>query len=264
MAPQSEVSGVPGTRFSSIRIVESTGSTNADLLSLAESGAPEGAVLVTQHQTAGRGRQGRTWLDQPGASLLVSWLLRPDSSVAGLIPLATGLAVHDALARLGIDDVGLKWPNDVLAVSSEQKLAGILAEATTAGGSFAAVVGMGMNRQFIEAPPVEVAERAIDLATLTGGEPPEPLDLLRLILAEVERRLQQLAAGRVGCERLLDDYTGVCLTLGRSVTLETPTGELHGTATSIDPSGGLVVAPGNGEAPVVVTAGDAHHAAPSP
>ncbi len=265
MRPKREVSGPPNTRFSVVTIVEETGSTNADLLQAAEQGAPEGMVLVTQHQTAGRGRQGRTWLDQPGSALLVSWLLRPNPETAGLIPLVTGLSVAEALAGLGVESAGLKWPNDVLAADDvaagrrERKLAGILAEATTTGPSFAVVVGMGMNLRFVGEPPPEVADIAVDLTSLVPGAGDDPIsahELLRSILTNVDTRLRQLEAG--GRDAVLDAYRAVCWTLGRDVELETPSGVVAGVASDIDPGGGLVVTP-PGRSPIVVTAGDAHH-----
>src|SRR3954465_2828889 len=102
------------TRFADVRWVAETGSTNADALALARQGAPEGIVLVADHQTAGRGRQGRTWEAPRGASLLVTVLLRPRAGVAGLTTMAVAVAAAE-----GVDDVAgfaprIKWPNDLV------------------------------------------------------------------------------------------------------------------------------------------------------
>jgi BirA family biotin operon repressor/biotin-[acetyl-CoA-carboxylase] ligase len=131
---------VAGSRlFSQLQVVTRTGSTNADLLAAAGSGAPAGAVLAAEEQTSGRGRLDRSWHSQPGAALTFSVLLRPAGVPAasrGWLPLLTGVAAATALrASTGLD-ISLKWPNDVLCGGA--KLAGILAE--QAGGAI--VVGI--------------------------------------------------------------------------------------------------------------------------
>src|SRR3954452_9704987 len=122
-----------GTRFGDVRWVDETGSTNADALALARQGAPEGIVLVADHQTAGRGRQGRTWEAPAGASLLTTILLRPPAAVAGLVTMAVALAASDAVADVAGFEPRLKWPNDLVwpgdGSAPARKLAGILAEA---------------------------------------------------------------------------------------------------------------------------------------
>src|SRR5262245_18318165 len=96
-----------GTRFGDVRWVSSTRSTNADVLAMARAGAPEGIVGVADHQTAGRGRRDRRWVAPPGASLLVSVLLRPPSRVAGAVTLAAGVALAEAVERVSGVRAGL-------------------------------------------------------------------------------------------------------------------------------------------------------------
>jgi BirA family transcriptional regulator, biotin operon repressor / biotin---[acetyl-CoA-carboxylase] ligase len=124
-----------------IRVVEETGSTNADLLAEAQAGAGEGLVLVAEAQTAGRGRMGRRWVSPPRRALTFSVLLRPavPAGLLGWVPLLAGVAVASALEYTAGVDARLKWPNDVLA--GDAKLAGILAERW--GGAI--VVGTGIN-----------------------------------------------------------------------------------------------------------------------
>lgn len=268
----------PGTRFATVRLVAETGSTNADLLAEASTGAPEGLVLVTDHQRAGRGRQRRVWHDEPGSSLLVSVLLRPAVATAPLIPLVTGLAAVDAVGdvvgrdRLGSggDDlapgadrvVGLKWPNDVLAPGhGERKLAGILAEAATPPDRhgeprLVVVVGMGMNLRWGTPPPDEVAARAVTLTEI-AGRPVDRDEVLTRFLVGLERWLSALEAG----EPVLDAYRSACLTLGRIVRFTTAGGEYRGTAVDISPGGTLLLETGDGEV-VELNAGDAHHVGP--
>ena len=170
MTPEEVRDLLEGTVFGPVRCVESTGSTNADLLAAARSGAPEGAVLVADHQTAGRGRRGRSWVAPAGSALLASVLLRPrwETGRVALLSPATALAVRDACASYGAT-VGLKWPNDVVAPlgpgetepggecepavggsdggvrCGEAKLAGVLAEFDSGGSAPAVVVGFGVN-----------------------------------------------------------------------------------------------------------------------
>src|SRR5215467_11674038 len=127
---------VLGGLWTSVEVVAATGSTNADLV---ERGGPEGQVLVAEEQTAGRGRMGRSWVSQPGASLTFSVLLRPASvppGRRGWLPLLTGVSVAVAVRAVA---AVLKWPNDVLIGS--RKLAGILAEQS----GDVVVIGVGLN-----------------------------------------------------------------------------------------------------------------------
>lgn len=258
--------GPPGTRFSAVTHVTETGSTNADLLAAAAQGEPEGAVRVTDHQTAGRGRQGRSWQDEPGNSMLMSVLLRPPAAVAPLVPLISGLAVTDGVNHLlagpGAPEpvpvrAALKWPNDVLVPElGERKLCGILAEATTAGaeaGRLVVVSGMGLNIRFASPPPDEIAQRAATLEEL-AGRPVDRWDVVAAVLTHFER---WLAAAEARPAAVLDAYRGRCLTVGRTVRMQTATGVLEGVASAVADTGGLVIDTADG--PVTVTAGDAHH-----
>ena len=120
----------PGGLWQQVDYVAETGSTNADLAAAARTGAVEpGAVLVTDYQSAGRGRLGRTWTAPPGTSIAMSVLVRPDGvdpSRWTWLPLLTGLAVADGLSGAAGLEARLKWPNDVLV--GDRKVCGILAE----------------------------------------------------------------------------------------------------------------------------------------
>ena len=126
-----------GTRFTDVRWTSGTGSTNADALALARDGAPEGVVVVADHQTAGRGRRDRHWVAPPRGSLLVSVLLRPPAALAGSASMAAAVAMAVAVEQVAQVEPGLKWPNDLVVdtADGERKLAGILAEADWPAGS---------------------------------------------------------------------------------------------------------------------------------
>ncbi len=243
---------VPEGRFSPIRWVEETGSTNQDLLAEAIAGLSSGGVLVADHQTAGRGRQGRRWIDDPGRSLLFSVLFFVDPDIAGFLPLAAGMAVRAGVAEFTPAEVGLKWPNDVLI--DERKVAGILAESATTARGFAVVVGCGINVAFDDGPPSEVADRATDLAST--GTLIDRAELLTAILFHLDPLVTALESGRIAS--VLDDYRRCCVSLGRRVRLDTPEGELSGLVVAIADSGGIVIEDGDGTRRTVF-AGDTHH-----
>jgi len=126
-----------------VEVVPETGSTNADLLARAATlDAP--LLLIAEHQTAGRGRAGRSWLSAPGHSLTFSLAWRFEGGLQALtgLPLAVGTALAETLGRLG-QPVQLKWPNDLL--KDGDKLAGILVETQPAAGGTWAIVGIGLN-----------------------------------------------------------------------------------------------------------------------
>ena len=196
-------------RFSDVRWFAEVGSTNVVASDLARAGASDGVVVVADHQTAGRGRRGRTWESRPGASLLASVVLRP---IPPLITLAAGLAAADACATVAGVEVQLKWPNDLL--TADGKLGGILSEVV----GDAAVVGLGLNLEW--APS--------GAACLGGGVSRDVL-------------LAAWLAGIDGPVDVLARYRRRCATLGHRVRVELPTTTIDGMADDVDDDGRLVV-----------------------
>ncbi len=162
----------PASLWQQISLVAETGSTNADLAEAARRGEPGGTVLITDYQSAGRGRLGRTWTAPPGTSIAMSVLLRPvgvDPQRWTWLPLLAGLAVTEAVRRAAGLDAVLKWPNDVLL--GERKLCGILAERVETSTGPACVIGMGINVALTEADlPVPTAT-SLALAAEQAGRP---------------------------------------------------------------------------------------------
>ena len=245
-----------------IRVVAETGSTNADLLAEARSGAPEGLVLVAEAQTAGRGRMGRRWVSPPGCALTFSVLLRPAGVPAGLLgwlPLLAGVAVASALRDTAGVDARLKWPNDVLA--GDAKLAGILAERW----GEAIVIGIGINVfQRRGELPVPTATSVLQAAPSAGPEIRERL--LTGMLRELARRyrawLDQPHPGDADGCGLRREYLRRSGTVGAAVTVTLPAGQsLTGTAAGVDAAGRLEIRTGTGL--VRVSAGDVAHLRPA-
>jgi BirA family transcriptional regulator, biotin operon repressor / biotin---[acetyl-CoA-carboxylase] ligase len=237
---------------SGVEVVAEAGSTNALVAERARGGAGEGLVVVTEHQTAGRGRLDRAWHTPPRAALTFSLLLRPGRPVAEWpwLPLLAGVAVVGGLRAHDVP-AELKWPNDVLL--GDHKTAGILAERIDTPTGAAAVVGIGLNvTSTAEELPVPTAT-SVRLAT---GSAPDRTALLEEL---VNRLRQQYGAWSVeGAAGLRPAYAALCSTLGRDVRVSLPDGgELVGPATEVDDLGRLVVAG------TPVAAGDVVHVRPA-
>nr|WP_232304517.1 biotin--[acetyl-CoA-carboxylase] ligase [Microbacterium sp. XT11] len=243
---------------SRISVLAETGSTNADLRRLAgdPTGWPHLSVLLTDTQTAGRGRLDRTWVAPAGASVAISVLLRrlPAGEGLGWVPLAAGLAMAEAVsAQLPGRDVGVKWPNDVLVEG--RKICGVLAEAAPD----AVIVGAGVNTAMTgEQLPVP---SATSFAVL--GETADVDVLLAEYLRRLELSLQLLrASGDAVSSGLHAEVSARCVTIGSEVNVSLPDGRtLAGTATGIDDGGRLVVE--SEGVNIVVAAGDVVHVRPA-
>lgn len=236
-------------------VLPQAGSTNALLADRARTGAAAGTVLVTEHQTAGRGRLDRTWLTPARACLTFSLLERPDLPARHwpMIPLAVGYAVHTALSaslpELSDRGLGLKWPNDVLV--ADRKLAGILVERIDTPDGPAAVIGIGLNVSLTdgELPVPTATSLALEL-----GRAPDRTDLLLDLVAALGDAVGMLHQP----EHLRAAYAAVCSTVGREVRVELPTGPpLLGRAADIDTDGRLLVDGPGGR--VAVGVGDVIH-----
>jgi BirA family biotin operon repressor/biotin-[acetyl-CoA-carboxylase] ligase len=224
------------TLGSPLHRLATTTSTNDEAKRGARAGAPHGATWVAEEQTAGRGRQGRSWVSPRGENLLFSVLLRVDCvpSRLPLVAIVAGLAVRDAVARAAPRaDVRIKWPNDVLVGS--KKIAGILVEAITAGRRIeAVVVGAGVNvhtRVF----PEDLAERATSVSLVSSG-PPDRDALLGHVLDGIDHDLHVVLARGLGIVRARVDAADAL----RGKHVRNESGDA-GVASGIDDEGRLLV-----------------------
>lgn len=238
-------------------------STNGYLLAEARAGAPAGVVAVADHQSAGRGRMGRSWEAPPGASLLVSVLLRPTAPLTGLFACsaAVGLSGADACGRVAGVVPGLKWPNDL--VVADRKLAGVLAESDVAApggrpGSVAVVVGLGLNVDWPGPDP-----RSSTSLVAEAGRSVRRDALLDALLSALMPRVAALD-GEEGRLATVAELRRRCVTLGRRVRVEQGVngGPIEGTAVDLAPDGRLVVDVGG--RPLEVAAADVVHLRPAP
>jgi BirA family biotin operon repressor/biotin-[acetyl-CoA-carboxylase] ligase len=217
-------------------------STQPIAFAIAADGAPDRSVVIADSQAAGRGRRGRPWHDEPGASLLVSIVLRPHLPAARLatLSLTAGVALAEALERAAGLDARLKWPNDVLV--GGRKLAGILLEsrlgATPAGGPAVVALGIGVNltqRSF----PSELGDRATSVR-LAGGRDVDRDGLLTEILARLDHWRGRLETD--GFEPVRARWRALADTLGRPVSVD----GVAGVAVDVDDDGALLVADDHG------------------
>lgn len=223
--------------------LESTTSTNDLAAHLAESGAAEGTTVVAEQQTAGRGRHGRVWFSPSGAGLYVSVIVRPGGALAGgghpagLITLASGAAIAEAVRAVTGLPAEIKWPNDVLI--GGRKLAGILTEAAVQSGvpQFM-VIGFGINLQPAAYPP-ELASRATSIEGETNRRTDRAL-MLAEILASMGERYGDLHAGRF--DAILSAWRRLAPSLpGARVEWDSSGGVVRGRAEDIDQHGALLV-----------------------
>lgn len=278
----------PGSPFTRTVRVARTGSTNADVAhalrgdqAAAATGWPHLAVLVADHQAAGRGRVGRGWETPAGTSLTASVVLRPTAPLArwSWLSLLGGLAVARAVhARTGLE-TGLKWPNDVLVRGAgdravpgwglDRKVAGVLAEVVRPSGppdpdrpgaSPVAVVGFGLNVE--QAPDDLPVPWATSLRAC--GVPPGRRgldDLLTAVGVELAALVDAWAAADGDAARagVADAVAGACVTLGQHVRVQLPGGdEVVGRASALAEDGALVLVPAVGPE-LHVTVGDVDH-----
>src|SRR5436190_23763850 len=249
----------PGGLWRDLEVVESTGSTNADLLARALAGEPEGAVLAAEEQRAGRGRMGRTWTAPPRAALTFSVLLKPAVPPArrGWLPLLAGVAVATAVTQVTGVRTGLKWPNDLL--TADAKLAGILAEA--AGDAVVVGIGLNVSTEPAEFPPARPGALPATSLRVAGATALDRASLLLAILGELEHwyRAWQRAGSDPDRSGLRAEYTRLSATIGRTVRAELPGGQaLSGPAAGVDSDGRLLVRVSSGSE-VAVAAGDVVH-----
>ncbi len=230
----------PGALWQTLDVVAETGSTNADLAGRARAGEAGGAVLITDFQSAGRGRLGRTWTAPAGSSIAMSLLLRPHDVEPARwtwLPLLAGLAVVEALRRAAEAHAVLKWPNDVLV--DGRKICGILAERVETPSGPACVIGLGLN--------VHLSDDELPVPTATSLAVLNPSRVLgRNPL--ITTTLRAFAAIYSEWETSDDDtafavsYVRRCDTIGRLVRVSLAGDRVvEGVADAIDRDGRLVV-----------------------
>jgi BirA family biotin operon repressor/biotin-[acetyl-CoA-carboxylase] ligase len=257
----------PNGPYAALDVVESTGSTNADLLAAAADGAADRTVLIAEEQTEGRGRRSRTWVSPAGSGVYLSVLVRPSNvppEKLGTLAMVAGLALMHAATETAGVDATLKWPNDLLVgdAADRAKAAGVLSEVVPDAAGQAAVVGIGLNVTALPEgaepgpgglPPGSFAEagaKVTDRTQLTASF------LRAFVEMEAAWRLNDGDVQRSG---VLTGYREACGTIGQRVRAELPDDSaITGVAVDVDPEGRLLIKLDDGT-PRAVSAGDVVH-----
>ena len=209
-------------------------STNSRLLDKATRGAPSGSVLVTDTQSAGRGRLGRVWASSPAASLTFSllWRFPANSSAPSGLSLAIGVALARGLEHLGARGITLKWPNDVLLC--RRKLAGVLVELQP-GDIRSTVIGVGVNLKHPPHLPDGIEAAALDetVATIPREQ------VLAALLTSLCSTLDHYAAS--GFATLRSEWEARNAHAGAQVRISGGDKDLLGTCVGLDDDGALLL-----------------------
>lgn len=227
--------------ISALEIHDTINSTNSYLVERSQDNAPSGLVCFAEHQTAGKGRRGRQWVSPYGSNIYVSILWRfQQGGIAGTagLSLAIGVAVIRALKQHNINDVGLKWPNDIY--SQGKKLGGILIEvAGEADGPCVAVIGLGLNLFLPETQAQSITQAWTDLTKVLGENP-----LFRNKLAgTVLDHILSITNGfeTIGITTYLDEWRSYDCVKGNTVTLFIGQQKVEGIVEGIDDNGLLLI-----------------------
>jgi BirA family biotin operon repressor/biotin-[acetyl-CoA-carboxylase] ligase len=227
-----------------IYVYNSIDSTNECAKVLANAGSEEGAVVIAEYQTAGRGRQGRTWQSESGSNLLFSFIIRPklDKNKAGLLTFFAASSVSLALETFSDISCECKWPNDILI--NGKKCCGILMESSFQRNKLDyAVVGIGINvnqKNFVN----DLGKKATSLSLECNKE----FDR-KAVFQQVMRSLESIYAdvSSGDFDKVLREWKNRATFLGKQVTLNQGNKILQGCATGITADGGLLIATPEGE-----------------
>jgi BirA family biotin operon repressor/biotin-[acetyl-CoA-carboxylase] ligase len=221
-------------------MLPSTTSTNDIVKDLAQHGAPEGTVVLAEHQTHGRGRHGRTFASPAGVGIYLSLLVRPQVDTRRLpqLTLAVAVATAEALAEYSALPIRLKWPNDVEIHG--KKVAGILCEAILSStASPLVIIGIGINvNAAFEHFPRELHQHVTSLALAAGHGWPR-LPLIAVLLAHLERLYHALHQGNM--TPILQRWLHYGQIIGRQVRFTHASGTGVGTVVDLDEAGALLV-----------------------
>ena len=219
-------------------VFESIDSTNSCAKTLAETGTPEGTVVLADHQTSGKGRLGRAWISEPGCNLLFSIVLRPTlpKESSGLLAFFSAVFIARALEKISHHPVECKWPNDILI--NGKKCCGILLENSFTHDTLDfSVVGIGIN---VNQPTFDgdLNERATSLFREYGTKI-DRTKFVQTLLREADTLLPSLKKGET--KNIMDQWNQRCTMFGKPVTVSHGDDVVSGTALGLNGAGGLII-----------------------
>ncbi len=228
-----------------VKYFDSVASTQDIAFDWLREGALSGAVVVADEQVSGRGRRGRGWSTPPGTAIAMSVILRPDIDVLPQITMLGALAIAEMLDELGLADVAIKWPNDVLL--NGRKVSGVLPEAVWEGDKLSGVsLGMGINVR-VDFTGSELESTAISIEFALG----KTVKRVDIVAAVLER----INAYKLGSPELFAAWKARLHTIGQPVSVMHQGESVTGLAEHVDTDGALLIRRENGEV-VRLVAGD--------
>ncbi len=234
------ISDQVGALISSFEIYDQIDSTNRYLVECSQNNAPSGSVCFAEYQTAGKGRRGRQWVSPYGSNIYLSILWRFQQGPAAIsgLSLAVGVAVIRALKQHQVNDIGLKWPNDIY--SQGKKLGGILVEVSgETDGPCCAVIGLGLNLFMPEADAENITQAWTDLSKVTG----QTLLIRNHLAGSLLNQLLPVIGEYegIGIQTYLDEWRSYDCLFGKVATLFIGQQQFDGIVQGIDANGMLLI-----------------------
>ncbi|MDD5412732.1 MAG: bifunctional biotin--[acetyl-CoA-carboxylase] ligase/biotin operon repressor BirA [Methylobacter sp.] len=226
--------------ISSFEIHDQIDSTNNYLVERSHNNAPSGSICFSEYQTAGKGRRGRQWVSPYGSNIYLSilWHFQQGPAAISGLSLAIGVAVIRALKQHHVNDIGLKWPNDIY--SQGKKLGGILVEVSgETDGPCSAIIGLGLNLYLPETEAETITQAWTDLSKITGENKLSRNKLAGTLLNHLLPVIAEYEG--VGIKAYLDEWRDYDCLKGEAATLFIAQQQFEGIVQGIDDNGMLLI-----------------------
>jgi len=219
-----------------VLVYDRTSSTNDVAAEYARNPDNDGLAVFAEEQTAGRGRTGAKWHSRHGDSLMFSILLIDSDIKAELLSLTWGVALAEALGRVGTHEAKIKWPNDIIL--NDRKVGGILLESRRSGTSTTHIIGTGINcHQGRDAFPIDLRDAATSL-DLVSGTRCDRITVARRVLASLDQWLRKAARSK---KHVINAWGRLSTQLHQRVTLSYNARRFTGHCIGVDPENGLIL-----------------------
>jgi len=243
---EKDLTSTADSLISELEIHYSINSTNSHLVELSHQSNKTGIVCFAEYQTAGKGRRGREWVSPFGSNIYLSilWQFQNGPASIGGLSLAVGVAVVRALKDCGVEDVGLKWPNDIYW--QQKKLAGILIEVSgETNGPCSAVIGLGLNFYLPKDKAKSITQDWVDLSQIIADN---PANLRNKLSAALLNHLMPIIANfeQKGLDNYIDEWRSYDCMKDKDVQIFMGQQVFSGVVAGIDNNGLLLLADEDG------------------